>query len=190
MGNNQKIIAITGNIGSGKSTVMSVLDKLGYKTVSADECTQGAYEIARPQLVKAFGDKIIENGEMNRKRLGEAAFSSDENLKMLNSIMHPIIFQMIFDSYKGEILCFCEVPLLFESGMQNYFHSVWLVVASEENKIKRASARDNISAEEIIKRLSFQKTNAEKTEKVHIIIENNGDIASLKQKVITALIKM
>ncbi len=187
MKNAQKIIAITGNIGSGKSTVMGMLKNRGYKTVSADKCTKGAYKIAKPQLLKAFGDEIIENGEINRKKLGGIAFASPENLAKLNLIMHPVIFQMIFDECKGKNICFCEVPLLFESGMQNYFDSVWMVTASNENKINRASARDGISREEIEKRLSFQKINAEKTEKVHIIIENNGDIANLETQLEKAL---
>lgn len=187
MKNAQKIIAITGNIGSGKSTVVSMLENRGYKTVSADKCTVGAYEIAKGQLCEAFGNEILETGEINRKKLGSIAFASEQNLAKLNSIMHPVIFQMIFESCKGEKVCFCEVPLLFESGMQNYFHSVWIVTASTQNKIARAAARDSVSKEEIEKRLAFQKNNAEKTEKVHIIIENNGDIANLERMVETAL---
>lgn len=187
MKNAQKIIAITGNIGSGKSTVMGMLENRGYKTVSADKCTEGAYKIAKPQLQTAFGDEILTNGEINRKKLGTIAFASPENLAKLNSIMHPVIFQMIFDTAKGEKVCFCEVPLLFESGMQNYFESVWIVTASTQNKIDRAATRDSVSKEEIEKRLSFQKTNAEKTEKVHIIIENNGDIANLETQLEKAI---
>lgn len=163
MNKNNKIIAITGNIGSGKSTVMAMLAESGYKTLSADEFTNTAYISATPALVVAFGDGILENGEISRKNLAKIAFESAENLQKLNDIMHPIIFQLIFAECCDDAVSFVEVPLLFESGMENYFSSVWLIKASEQNKISRASKRDNATSEEIAKRLSFQKNHEEKT---------------------------
>ncbi len=186
----KEIIAITGNIGSGKSTVMSMLENRGYKTLSADKFTQDAYKIAMPQLVSAFGNSVVENGEIVRKNLGAMAFSSSENLQKLNSIMHPIIFQMIFESCEGEGANFVEVPLLFESGMQNYFSKVWIILATNKNKIQRASKRDNLEESEIKKRLSFQKNHEENRGDLHIIIENNGDIANLEKQVELQLKKL
>lgn len=187
MDNQGKIIAITGNIGSGKSTVMSMLEKRGYKTLSADKFTQEAYVLAKGELCAAFGDEVFQNGEISRKNLSKVAFSSSENLKKLNSIIHPIIFNLIFAQCKNQNASFVEVPLLFESGMQDYFSRVWIIAATAQNKITRAAKRDNLEKEEIEKRLAFQINHEEKTEKVHIIIENNGNVEELEIKVQKAL---
>ncbi|MFI3167909.1 MAG: dephospho-CoA kinase [Bacillota bacterium] len=183
MEKSKNIIAITGNIGSGKSTVMAMLEKRGYKTLSADKFTQNAYLVAQEKLIHAFGDGIIESGEISRKNLSQVAFSSEKNLQKLNQIMHPIIFDMIFESCQSQGANFVEVPLLFESGMENYFSQVWIILASDQNKIARASVRDSVSKTEIEKRLSFQKNHEENLENLHIIIENNGDIANLENQV-------
>ncbi len=187
MDSTNKIIAVTGNIGSGKSTVMAMLAELGFATLSADEFTNQAYVVAKNSLVEFFGKDIIENGEISRTVLAKKAFANSESLEKLNKIMHPVIFSLIFDEVKNEKLAFVEVPLLFETGMEKYFSEVWLVACDTENKIERASIRDQKEKQEIEKRLSFQKKDEEKIEKSHIIFVNNGSIAGLKEQVMCAV---
>ena len=183
----EKITAITGNIGSGKSKVMEILESRGYKTLSADDYTSKAYGIVKEKLVEAFSEDILEGDEISRNKLSKHVFKNQENLSKLNEIMHPVIYKLMAEDSKIFDEIFVEIPLLFESGMENAFANIWLVMSDEDKKIDRASKRDGKSKEEIKKRLFFQQEDEKKIDKVHIIIENNGSIEDLENKIVEIL---
>ena len=135
MRNNFKI-AITGGIGSGKSTVSKFIKQRGFNVISCDdiyrELLQKEYFLK--ELAKLFGDRAVSNGKLNRKYLSEIVFSDSEKLELLNRFTHPAIMRECFARMKDE-LNFCEIPLLFESGYQNLFDNVIVVL---RDKIGRA----------------------------------------------------
>ncbi|MEG2002749.1 MAG: dephospho-CoA kinase [Clostridia bacterium] len=187
------LIGITGNIGSGKSTVLGFLKSKNYVVLSADDETANAYIQAKPKLIERFSSEILGgNGEIDRKKLGEIVFSNEEKRKELNEILHPIIIETLFSKAKQlGGLVFVEVPLLFELSLQNRFDEVWLVDTTNEIKIERVQKRDGITKENALKRLKSQDNSSElKRQFSHIIIENSGDIQNLKTAVDVELAKL
>lgn len=183
-----QIVGITGNIGSGKSTVVAFLKEKGCLTVDCDALTPHAYLIAKDQLLEEFGSGIFRGGEVDKKALASVVFGNSEKLARLNEILHPIIFELIVAECEGRELAFVEVPLLFEAGFEGYFSQVWLVVADREQKLARTMLRDGLLQEDVEKRLSFQQKDEEKMDKAHIIIKNNADVSALRKEVEKALL--
>ena len=138
MRNNVKI-AITGGIGSGKSTVLEIIRGEGFPVYSCDEIYSQLLNGAglTAEIGKAFNDVVDENGKLDRKKLGALVFSNAAELEKLNNITHPKIFKAVFEKMQDKEISFCEVPLLFESGYEKYFDNV-IVVMRDENEIGRA----------------------------------------------------
>ena len=116
--NNLKI-AITGGIGSGKSTIGSIIAEQGYPVISCDEVYNQLLEedYFIQILANEFGD-ILSYGNLDRNKLADIVFSDRKKLQKLNDITHPIIMKSVFDLMNKERVAFCEVPLLFESGYE------------------------------------------------------------------------
>ncbi|MBR2069920.1 MAG: dephospho-CoA kinase [Clostridia bacterium] len=188
MTQNNYLIAITGNIGSGKSTVLKTVKELGFPTLSLDEFTSAAYELQKDNLIKTFGKEIIVNGNVDRKALAKIVFDDKAKRKQLNELLHPVIFELAFNEAKEYPVCFVEVPLLFESGYTDRFDEVWLVVAPKSVLEERVIARDNMTKDEFKKRLSAQITDESKLNLAHYVIKNDGTIEDLKKQT-TLLLK-
>lgn len=192
-------IAITGGIGSGKSTVLKILSLLGEKTISFDEVykslladenfLKGVYFAAgtEPQYKN---DKII----FNAKKISEAVFSCPEKLNALNSFTHAKIFEKAFSEGRsfecsgGRV--FYEVPLLFEGNYQNRFDKVWVVMRDKNARIISAATRDELSESEIEKRINNQFDYESSDLSLHTLILNDGDEESLKNKVERAIYEL
>ena len=146
-------IAITGNIGSGKSLLTSFVKKLGGVTASCDDMNR---ELLREKsylkkLSILFPNAVI-NGVVDKKIIREEVFSSKEKLQLLNDLAHPAIKKKIDKFFRDNKDCNCvyvEVPLLFETGMEKLFDRIWFVTSSEENAVLRAVERDGVSKEQI-----------------------------------------
>ena len=185
-----RIIAITGGIGSGKSKVCEIIKNLGYNVLSADEIYKN--------LIK--DDKIVEKiynslnipytlGEVfDNKKVSKIVFESKDKLKILNDITHPLIMQEIFRKSKelGGVV-FNEIPLLFESGLEKYYSDIIVVVRPLEKRIESVKLRSNLSKEEIVKIINnqFDYENLQKNK--HTIINNDKDLLSLNKEVIGAI---
>lgn len=180
------LIAITGSFASGKTLVsiwfekkeftVHYTDKLGH-TILQDE--KVIYILA-----EKFGYEILENGAINRKKLGEIVFDSTENLRFLNSILHPQIrskTQAIIDSSREDYLVF-EIPLLFENKLQDAFDLTINISTSKENQVFRSQKRDKIKITQIEQRIKSQMSDYEKQKLTDINIENNGTIDELYLK--------
>jgi len=199
-----KIIGVTGISGSGTSTVAEILRQQGGFIVQADKLAHEVMknkssvfdETAFAQIIKSFGEKIIsENGEINRRILGEMVFGKDnmEKLSMLEKIIHPPVVNKIFalieeatqtGLYKFAVI---DAPLLVESGLNKECDQCWLITAPEEVKIKRIITRDNISEEAAEKRLNSRNGDEALKPFADKIIENNGNLKTLEQKIISFL---
>lgn len=181
-----KIIAVTGGIGSGKSTALEIIKEKGYKVFSCDKIYA---DLTRDKnflegLCILFGNVLNGEGELDRKKLSEIVFSDKNKLDKLDAYTHPAIYKEMFRRAESvNQTCFCEVPLLFESGAEGLFDKVVVVVRPEKDRMQSAAVRDNVSEETIKKRIDsqFDYDNADFTK--YYVIHNTGNINDLRVEV-------
>ncbi|MDU7036720.1 MAG: dephospho-CoA kinase, partial [Staphylococcus simulans] len=160
----QKVIGLTGGIGTGKSTVSELLAVHGFKIVDADIAAREAVEKGSEgleQVRQVFGDEAIdENGEMNRKYVGEIVFNDDKMREKLNQIIHPIVRDLMErqkEAYLKEgFNVIMDIPLLFENNLQDTVDETWLVYASESIQVERLMERNDLTQEEAKARVYSQ----------------------------------
>ncbi len=191
----KKKIAITGGIGSGKSTVCKWLSEMGYSVFSCDKIyNELIYEpIYISKIERIFPTAIIHN-QIDRTRLASLIFSSETAREQLNNIAHPLIMERLYNLMDtvSEDLVFAEVPLLFERGYEQDFDKIIVVMRNLEQRIQAISARDNITAPQAMAKIQTQY-NYEKDEKQLLkntnvyILDNNGDFSFLKNQLLNIL---
>lgn len=178
-----KKIAVTGGIGSGKSTVMKIIAGKGYPIFSCDEIySQLTSDSDFLNILRhSFGDILNSDGTLDRKKLSEIVFNNPAKLAELDKITHPAIYKKMFrmaDEAGG--ICFCEVPLLFESGAESLFDGVIIVMRNEEQRIKSVTARDKLPEQDVKKRISNQFDYNSADFAMYYVIHNNGDLSELE----------
>jgi dephospho-CoA kinase len=185
-------IAVTGGLGSGKSTVSKILARtIGADHLDTDLLCRQQMQPGRQGFEKfreVFGDRYLHaDGSLNRPGLRQAVFTDSRIKKELEMILHPLVRQQVAAHYAkncqaGENLV-VEVPLLFESGWQQDF-AVWVVVSvSEESCRHRVAARDGLSAEEIQRVIAAQLPISQKLAAAHFVVDNNGTFVSTVQQI-------
>ena len=183
------IIGITGGMGSGKSTLANVLKEKGFSVFDADAIYKeltGPGEALVLKLEELFGrDVSDENHSLNRARLSEAAFSSEENIRLLNETTHKAVKDEIERrvSESGSDLIALDIPLLFESGSDAGCDEVWLVVAPLKERLQRIVMRDGISEDEALKRISHQMSDEDKIKLSDVVIYNDSTYEELVNKI-------
>ena len=187
-----RVIGLTGGIGSGKSTVSQFLAELGAIIIDADKVGHEAYQPNTDtwrELVKTFGNQILAtDNTIDRKKLGTIVFSNPEELKRLNSIVHPRMFEIIkkrIEDYrrKGTKVVVLDAATLFEANWTPLVEEVWVVVADETNVIKRAMMRTALPEEQVRSRICSQMSNEERIKRANVVIHNDGTMADLRAKV-------
>ena len=185
-----KIIGITGGIASGKSTVTNYLRQKGYQVIDADQVVhelQAKGGKLYQALVSWLGSAILnEAGELDRPKLSQLIFCSQENLAKSSRLQNDIIRQELANRRdqlaKIEETFFMDIPLLFEQDYADWFDEVWLVDVSKGTQLERLMARNNLSQEEAQQRIAAQLSLAEKRQRAEIVIDNNGALSNtLKQ---------
>ena len=173
-----KIIGLTGGIGSGKSTVAKYIASKGIPVYIADDEAKKimAQKVVIKEIQQLFKENIIlESGELDRKKIASIVFQHPELLKQLNGIVHPKVKQH-FDSWlkKNKTAPFVvkEVAILFETKGNEACDKVILITAPEDVKIERVMKRDNVSREEVLKRMKNQLSDVEKAKKSDFIVTN------------------
>lgn len=154
-----KKIAVTGGIGSGKSLVLALLKEKGYPVFSCDEIYQEiTKEAAYIEAVGKLFPSAVKNGQIDRQELGKIVFDDEKKRTQLNAIAHPLIMErLFFDMNQIESkLVFAEVPLLFESRLQEQFDATLVVLRNKDSRIQAIMDRDGISANEAISRINAQ----------------------------------
>ena len=184
-----KVIGLTGGIASGKSTVSELLSVFGIKVVDADKAAREAVKKGSKglaQVREVFGDEAIdENGEMNRRYMGDLVFNHPEKRLELNAIIHPIV-RDIMEEEKQEYLkqgynVIMDIPLLFENELENTVDEVWVVYTSESIQMDRLMQRNNLSLEDAKARVYSQISIDKKSRMADHVIDNLGDKLELKQ---------
>ncbi|WEN70467.1 dephospho-CoA kinase [Staphylococcus sp. NRL 16/872] len=184
-----KVIGLTGGIATGKSTVSELLSVYGFKIVDADIAAREAVAKGSKGLEQVklqFGEEAItEEGEMDRKYMGELVFNHPEKRLELNKIVHPIVRE-IMEKEKHEYLqqghnVIMDIPLLFENDLQDTVDEVWLVYTSESVQIERLMERNNLTAEDAKARVYSQISIDKKSRMADHVIDNLGSKLELKQ---------
>jgi dephospho-CoA kinase len=143
------------------------------------------------QIQEAFGNKILtDKGELDRKAMAALVFNNSKALKKLEGIIHRYVGDKVQEFIAAENqkkIVALDVPLLIECGWHTKVDAVWLLAISEEEQIKRAMVRNNMTEEEVRARIKAQMPFSEKAKYATIILDNSGSISSLEKQVSAAL---
>jgi dephospho-CoA kinase len=179
-------VALTGGIATGKSTVSQLLLKEGFDIIDADKVAHTMLDMHADGIVELFGETYLEEGRVNRKKLGSIIFNNLENRKKLESFLHPLIYaeiarqsQALEKKKKPYIV---DIPLFFET--KNYdIKKVALVYAPLKMQRERLIKRDGFSVEEANSRIDSQISIELKKEKSAFVIDNSQDLDHLQDEV-------
>ncbi len=185
-------VAITGGIGSGKSTVSKYISNLGYPVFSCDEIYKKIYttDDFQNQLKAAF-PACVKNGVVDKGLLSQAVFSNSSALRQLNSLAHPPIMTELFlqmQEAKADVV-FAEVPLLMEENLDEDFDFVIVVLRDKEKRIKAICNRDQtnrVAAEARMKNqwdYDSDKNKSKLLQDKFFILENNSTEQQLQSNV-------
>lgn len=182
-------IGVTGIFASGKGTVCTMFQELGAIVIDTDVL---AREVVEPgsvglQLIEfEFGSKYItKDGILDRKALARRVFQDPDRVERLNSIMHPLIMQLVIErTGNQERIYMVNTPLLFETGFDKLMQKNIVVVAGDEQVIERGIKRDNISEDEIRERLNHQISLNEKKKLADYVIDNSGTLENTQRQVV------
>jgi dephospho-CoA kinase len=189
-------IGLSGGIGSGKSTIAMVLEKMGYPVFYSDQVAKRLYDehpLLQKQLVDLLGPEVYRDGQLNKQFLSEQLFSNAELKAQVSALVHPIV-RSAFENWAQQQtsdLVFNEAAILFETGAYLQFAATILVMAPLETRIERVQKRDSLSREDVLKRIANQWTDAQKMALTPYHIVNDGRpllfqlellIAELRQK--------
>jgi dephospho-CoA kinase len=182
------IVALTGGIGSGKTTVGDIFSELGAVVIDSDQLARAVLERGSKgfDLVLAkFGDAILKNGELDRSLLATLVFNDSQKRSELESITHPLIrqsFAEIISSLPRESIVINQIPLLFESKGAYKFDHIITISAPEELRIERLKNR-GLGFSDIKKRIEAQATDLERESISNSIIRNDKDESHLRNQV-------
>lgn len=185
-------IGLTGGIATGKSTVSALLVSKGALLVDADVIAREVMLPGHPVLAAVadhFGQAVmLEDGNVDRKRLGEIVFRDPSQRQALNEITHPAIRREIRQQMESlqrehpDRLVVVDIPLLFESGLEGLFERVMVVYAPREIQIERLMIRNRLTEDEALARIGSQMDIEEKKQKADIVIDNSGDAEETKRQ--------
>ena len=192
------IIGLTGGIASGKSTVASMLKKEGITVIDADVESRRAVEKgeeAYDHIVNHFSQNILlEDGSINRARLGEIIFNNKEERMKLNDIVHPAVRNRMLQKKEqavsnGEPVIIMDIPLLFESEFTELVDKTLLVFVDEDIQLQRLMVRNHYSRQEALARIHSQMPLIEKKRLADVIIDNNGSVEQTELQLKNVLAK-
>ena len=186
-------IGITGGIGCGKSEVCRMLEQQGIPIIHADLVAKEMMdknEEIKSQVKKVFGEEAyLSSGKLDRKRVAEIIFNDGEAKLTINNIVHPHVIQ--YQKTELEKLkrsgkhrfAGVEAALIFEAGAGQQFDVIVVVAASEQTVVERLMKRDELSREQIRRRIKSQMPLAEKIKRADIVIHNDGSLDELNHEV-------
>jgi dephospho-CoA kinase len=193
-------VGITGGIGSGKTTVCKLFEALGVAVYYADDRAKFLMQHEHfliDQLKQNFGEDIYDHGQLNRAMLAQKVFGNKEQLALLNSLVHPVVFRDTERWYQEQLTAkppyvLKEAALLVETGAYKLLDQLIVVSAPLDVRLQRVVARDKVAAAEVTQRMNNQLAEEEKLKLADFVIENNSDLEALKiqvEKIHQALIE-
>jgi dephospho-CoA kinase len=178
-------LGLTGGIGAGKSTALAIFRELGALTVSADELVHELYgcpEVSADIGLRFGSDVLDEEGKVNRARLAALVRGRREELRWLEDLVHPLVGSAIerrIDTAPIGTVVVCEVPLLFESGLDRLFDLVVTVEADRD--VRRERSIHGFDSEMFADLESLQASTEERTAASDLCFHNDGDIGHLRE---------
>jgi dephospho-CoA kinase len=187
------LVGVTGGIGSGKSSVCRCFERLGRFVLSADSIARDLTETnagVRRAIAREFGPGIYgPEGVLRRSELARIVFAHPAKLRILNSIVHPVVFSALNDALArlpGDAAgpyAIVEAALIFESGMDRNLDATVVVAAPEDVRIARVVQRDRLSSVDVVARMRAQIPAAESSERGDFVIDNSGAEEDLAPRV-------
>ena len=186
-----EVVALTGGVGSGKSTVAGMLRDLGATVIDADEAARAVVEPETPgfeAVREAFGDAYVKEGRLDRAALAELVFNDKDALQRLNGITHPLVRQWMAERQqeaeaRGEPRVVLDIPLLFENGLQDAFATILLVYAPPETQLRRLVEGRGFAEADARARIAAQLPMDEKRSRATHVIDNSGSVADTRRQV-------
>jgi dephospho-CoA kinase len=182
-------IGLTGNIGSGKSTVARLFAELGVPTFDADHVGHALLESdaeVKSKVLKSFGETILVDRKINRSELGKIVFADPKKRARLEQIMHPAISNTINErimDLPNVSYSVVEGALIYEAGLEGNFDYMILVKADRKIALERAANNLGMKISEVVKRLNVQIPQTEKEKLADFIITNNGTLEEMRHRV-------
>ncbi len=182
-------IALTGGIGTGKSTTIKLLQSQGYKILDADKIAHQLLQEHRLEIAQHFGSSILEKDILDRKKLGAIVFKDSKELKWLEDFLHPLIRECMLkkarELEKNHQAYFLDIPLFFEVGGKECYpvSKVVLIYAPRALQIERLLERDKLKEIEILQRLNCQMDIEQKRAMSDYVIDNSSSLKDLANQV-------
>jgi len=175
-------VGLTGGIASGKSTIARMFASLGCHVVDADQIVAQLYqpgEAGHEALVRTYGSGILlPDGAIDRRKLADVAFATDESAKALNALIHPLVIAeeaRLMDEEAREGIVIVEATLLIEAGGRDRYDRIVIVDVDPETQLVRAMAR-GMSRDDAARRIAHQMPRAERLRYADYVIDNSGDL--------------
>ena len=186
------VIAITGSIGSGKSTVAGFFEEKGALIIDADALAKKILwndTHVHQQVINEYGRDICdEEGSISKERLIAKVFQNRDTIQRLNTIVHPHVIEKIRNIADKNVcsgeysLIAVDAALIFEAGIEREFDCVVAVAAGDDRRIARVVARDGVKPDDVLRRMSLQNPPDEHIQKSDYILNNNGSLSDLRSK--------
>jgi len=186
-------VGLTGGIGSGKTAVSNIISDIGIPVYNSDNRAKWLMNNDKElqnNIIQLFGDKAYLNNQLNSSYISNIVFDNPTKLNQLNSLVHPCVAidfkEWIVENNTAEIVV-KEAAILIESDAYKQMDSIVLVVADEKLRINRVSIRDGVQDTVIKKRIDAQMSDQTKMKYADHIINNDGSLFELKNKVISVI---
>lgn len=184
------ILGLTGSIGSGKSSVATLLEQLGAFVIRADEIARQVVAPGTPalqEISRRFGPEVLrKDGALDRQRMAEIVFGDPTRRKELEDIIHPRVREREEDlirGHRGHPLVVLEIPLLFETGAERMCDAVAVVTVDERKRAQRLREGRGMSEAEMERRLSAQMPERDKVRRADYVIDNSGTLEETRRMI-------
>lgn len=175
--------ALTGGIATGKSSVVGLLSRSGFCVIDADKVAHEVLNKQSHKISELFGEHFVNDGKVDRKRLGSIVFSDRKKRKILEDLLHPVIYTEI--AAQSDVLdkraepYIVDIPLFYEVG-RYAIENVIVVYATKEQQLERLMQRDELSKEEALARIGSQIDIQQKRDNATHVIDNTGNLKQLE----------
>ena len=181
-------VGLTGGIGSGKSTVSSIFSRLGVPVIDADQIARSLVEPGTDALSKLtahFGEEILNQGQLDRRRLRELIFTDEAAKKWVEALLHPLVKREMLSraDQQDSAYVVLEIPLLFEAGYQNLLDRVLVIDVPPALQVDRVVSRDEVPQSQVESVIRAQISAKARLKQANDVIDNTGSLEQLREQV-------